>query len=317
MLQKVILRSLKIPIIPNLFILGAPKSGTTALASQLSAHIDIYMGTKEPRYFDAHVFYDYECDYPIKSINAYLDIYSSKESENARYSLDASVFNMYSELSIKNILALSPNAKFIIVLRDPLSASKSMHLQRLKYVDTAMREISTDFDVCWNSLTERAKGNKYPKGCRNKFLFRYDLLYSYNLYLPYIEKLIQRENLIVIDYSVYRSLTKLVHQEILNFLDLNKVDLPISNANTSYAVDRNIVSSAIDFAARSSFHFRSKLGLTGDNLTFLRNLQNFFIRKKAVKQTASDLDREINEFFLLSCKAKADVCEKYSVNKRS
>lgn len=302
------------PEIPNLFILGAPKSGTSALASQLSAHKDIYMGPKEPRFFDAHVFYDYECDYPIKSIESYLALYANKESKSSKYSLDASVFNMYSEFSIKNILSLSPHAKFIVVLRDPLSASKSMHLQRLKYVDPAMREISTDFDVCWKSLPERRGGNKYPHGCRNRFLFRYDLLYSYELYLPFIRRLIKKENIIIIDYSAYRRSTRLVHQAILDFLDLEEADLPLDNINSSFVVDRNVLSIGVEFVARSSLRFRRKFGLTGDSITFLKKAKEIFIRKSPVQATASRLDQEIIEFFSASYKEKSDACDRYLVN---
>ena len=40
--------------LPNLFIIGAPKCGTTALASWLSIHPEIFApATKEPHHFSA------------------------------------------------------------------------------------------------------------------------------------------------------------------------------------------------------------------------------------------------------------------------
>ena len=132
---------------PNLFLIGAPKSGTTSLASILASHPQIFIpDIKEPRFFDAHVYYDYEEDYPYKNISQYLNLYDSIESSNSTYRLDASVFNMYSEKSIKSILELSPDSKFILIIRDPLSASKSMFSQRQKHVLTHLREISNDFE---------------------------------------------------------------------------------------------------------------------------------------------------------------------------
>lgn len=105
--------------VPNLFIIGAPKSGTTSVAYGLSAHPEIYMPkSKEPRYFDAHVYYDNPEDYPFKSVEEYLRLYCDCGPEN-RYLIDASVLNMYSKESIDRILELSPDAKFLIMLRDP------------------------------------------------------------------------------------------------------------------------------------------------------------------------------------------------------
>ena len=47
------------PQIPNLFIIGAPKTGSTALAEILNLHPEIYLDPrKEPRYFDQHIIFD-------------------------------------------------------------------------------------------------------------------------------------------------------------------------------------------------------------------------------------------------------------------
>jgi hypothetical protein len=52
----------------------------------------------------------------------------------SKYRVDGSVFNMYSKESIDRILSLSPNAKFVVILRDPVEASISMH--KLRRADT-------------------------------------------------------------------------------------------------------------------------------------------------------------------------------------
>ena len=160
---------------------------------------------KEILYFDAPVFCDREQDRPTKSKEEYLALFAAPGAGDARYRVDGSVYNMYSQESLDRILQLSPHAKFILLLRDPLSASKSMHLQRLKYAETALRELSTDFCECWHLLEQRAEGKAFPEGCHNRMLFRYDLLYSYDRYLPHVYELIPPERLLIIDYAVYRS----------------------------------------------------------------------------------------------------------------
>ena len=171
---------------PNLYIIGAPKAGTSSLVSDLSKIDGIFVPKiKELKYFDAHVFFDREADYPIKSYDEYLSHYSSRDAQESVYRVDGSVFNMYSQRAIKNILNVSPDSKFIIIVRDPVSSVKSMYLQRMKYTINSMREESNIFSDCWEKIDARKNGQGYPEGCRNKFLFRYDLLYSYEKYIPF------------------------------------------------------------------------------------------------------------------------------------
>lgn len=221
-------------IIPNLFIIGAPKAGTTALANNLAQHKKIYISElKEPRYFDAHTFYDNKSDYLIKNIEEYLELFNNLEAKKSKYRLDASVFNMYSEMSIKNILQLSPDAKFIIILREPVSASVSMHSQRLAYSDPKMRELSEDFKECWKMLKGRKQGLYYPKACQNKILFRYDLLYSYELYIPQIQNLIESKNLFIGFYEDFKNSPDKFYYDIFNFLNIEHIKLQNRKHNKS------------------------------------------------------------------------------------
>jgi hypothetical protein len=44
------------PVLPNFFIAGAPKSGTTSLYHYLGQHPEIYMSPiKEPNYFASEI----------------------------------------------------------------------------------------------------------------------------------------------------------------------------------------------------------------------------------------------------------------------
>lgn len=278
--------------IPNLFLIGAPKSGTTAISNALSQHPSIFVGEKEPRYFDAHVFYDFEEDYPIKDIESYLKVYSGADRSHD-YILDASVFNMYSERSIKDILHFSPNAKFIVVLRDPLQAAKSMHLQRLKYVDLKMREISEDFCTCWQTLQARKEGNGYPDGCRNKFLFRYDLLYSYDLYVDFILDFLGRDRVLFLNYDDLKVNYKYIYSKIFEFLDVGYVDVVNKSLNKSEIVKSSFVNRFLTGGADLSRPFRNFIGLKGKNVQYMKNLIQ--VDKASVK--CESCDSEVKKYF--------------------
>lgn len=292
--------------IPNLFLIGAPKSGTTAVANGLSQHPSIFVGRKEPRYFDAHVFYDFEEDYPIKNVESYLELYR-EVGKCHDYVLDASVFNMYSEKSIKDILNFSPDAKFIVILRDPLQAAKSMHLQRLKYIDVKLREISEDFCICWRSLKAREEGSGYPNGCRNKFLFRYDLLYSYDRYLDFIFEVLGRHRVLFLNYDDLRSNYKYIYSRIFDFLGLDYIEVSNQKLNEAEVVKGSFVNRFLAGSARISRPVREVMGLKGERIRYLKNLVQ--VGKAPVE--CESCDSEVRDYFRGSYQAMRKLAYLY------
>jgi hypothetical protein len=280
---------------PNLFVIGAPKCGTTAFVQELSSHPEIFVGElKETRFFDARTIYDFPEDAPIKSLNDYLELYSSEAAQEAKYRVDGSVFNMYREDSIQDILKMSPNAKFIAILRDPLTASKSMHVQRLKYADTAMREISTNFFDCWDALEERKNGNGFPPGCRSSFLFRYDLIYRYELYLPFLNDLIPPENRLFIRYETYRGQPETVHAHVMDFLQLEHAEIAKTEANPSYVIQPTAKDKLVAMVSKRTRTLRNKLGIDRSQLKFL---DPFLLPQKLKTTYDTSRDDEVKNFF--------------------
>jgi len=283
---------------PNLFLIGAPKCGTTALAINLSNHKDIYLpNQKEPRYFDKAIFYDDENDYLTKTLEDYLKFYDNKQATQTKYKMDASVFNMYKANEIQEILTFSPESKFIIILRDPVEASISMHRQRLTYVDKTMRELSDDFNECWDLLEDRKKGLGYPKGCKNKFLFRYDLLYSYEKYLPYlIDKLGDR--LFIGFYDEYKNKPDEFFTKLFDFLELEQIKIESKKINESLVIKKSLFLNIIEYILKHSLFIRKKLGLTGFKNIKKRLLNLYKIDKKnfEVKQEVYDYFKPTYEY---------------------
>lgn len=269
---------------PNLFLIGAPKAGTTALAQSLSLHPDIFCKTKEPRFFDAQVFYDDPTLYPIKNIEDYLENYACEEAMRSRYCLDASVFIMYSADAISEILKLRPDSKFLLVLRDPISATKSMFIQRLKYVEQEMREVSDDFGECLALLDSRAHGDGLPKGCKTSFVFRYDALYHYERYLDQIIDLVGAENVLVLRYEDYKENPSEFFLSILEWLDLDSVTGIDSSVevNSGSALSFNYWNRIMIWLAKFSFPIRKVLGLTGDRVGRVKDLLNSSFKEQKV-----------------------------------
>lgn len=269
---------------PDLFLIGAPKAGTSALADVLAGHPDVFAAKKEPRYFDAAVFHDDPLKHAFRSLADYLGLYRSRAAQAAHYRLDASTFIMYDPSAVLRIREISPDARFLVVLRDPVEASRSMHAQRMKYADPALRELSEDFCTCWQLLEERRNGTGFPEGCRNRILFRYDHLYHYERHIPPILEAIGSNPILMIDFQDLRESPEETVQMVAGFLDLDTDQFPdMRTVNASHhrsaAQGDRLRSGIIKTLARITRTGRQRLGLIGYRATTLKRVAVALIRK--------------------------------------
>lgn len=101
---------------PNFFIVGAAKSGTSALAYLLGQNSDIFMSpVKEPYYF---------CNKPEVSKNEYFSLFQGSERFIARG--EATTGYLYDPSSPQKIKDFCVNAKIIVILRNPVAMAYSL-----------------------------------------------------------------------------------------------------------------------------------------------------------------------------------------------
>jgi hypothetical protein len=129
---------------PSFFIAGAPKAGTSALHSFLSAHPQVCMSrVKEPNYFshDAiakqKLYYESE---DVTSLNEYLQLFNC--SDTAVIAGEGSVSYLFYPEVAQRIFDFNPDSKIIISLRQPVSRAFS-HYQ----MDYSLGLVNADFDV--------------------------------------------------------------------------------------------------------------------------------------------------------------------------
>lgn len=105
--------------IPNFFILGAGRCGSTTLYSMLSQHPQVFMPKiKEPSFF---------CSYfqVVKDPVSYFNLFDPTNNEIAIG--EASHVYLSNPESAKVIHALIPNAKFILIFRNPTERAYSLY----------------------------------------------------------------------------------------------------------------------------------------------------------------------------------------------
>jgi hypothetical protein len=109
---------------PDFFIVGAPRSGTTAMFHYLSSHPEINMSDrKEMHFFGSDLHFGPQLY--RRELKAYLAEYEGRD--DARRAGDASVWYLMSKKAAGEIKAFNPDASIIIMLRDPTELLQSMY----------------------------------------------------------------------------------------------------------------------------------------------------------------------------------------------
>jgi hypothetical protein len=142
-------------VLPNFIIIGAGKSGTTALYEYLHEHPEVYMSAvKETNFFalEGETLIEAKDDpeqmnhYPwsITTREAYEALFDGVRDEKAVG--EVSPMYLYHPDAPAKIKSTLPNAKLIVILRNPVDRlySRYMHLARER------REPSETFEECLN-----------------------------------------------------------------------------------------------------------------------------------------------------------------------
>ncbi len=151
--------------VPNFFIVGAPKCGTTALSEYLRDHPNVFMSRpKEP-----HFFAD---DLPgtryVITLPDYQKLFASRAPQHTRVG-EASVWYLYSSNAIQRIRDFNRDARLIVMLRNPLDLIPSLHGHML----FAFNEDCGDLADAWELQDLRRRGENLPAKCFEQRLLQY------------------------------------------------------------------------------------------------------------------------------------------------
>lgn len=134
---------------PNFFIVGTPKSGTTSLFHYLQEHPEVFLPElKEPHFFSCpEVKNTYYKTKIVDSKEEYLDLYQETESYKAVGDLSSSY--LFNKETPKRIHQFNPDAKIIIVLRNPVDRALSHYLMdvNLGYINASLSKVINNKDT--------------------------------------------------------------------------------------------------------------------------------------------------------------------------
>jgi hypothetical protein len=210
--------------VPDFFIVGHHKSGTTALYEMLRAHPQIFMpAVKEPRFLasDLRALVPSTPSQPA-TIEEYLALFAAA-GEHQRVG-EASPSYLRSRAAPAAIAALAPAARIIAIFREPASFVRSLHLQLLQEHLESERDLAR---AVANEQIERA-------GTRVQ---RYSDHVHYAEQLRRYHETFPREQVLALIYEDFRADNAGTLRRVLRFLDVDEhVAITPREANPSVQV---------------------------------------------------------------------------------
>jgi Sulfotransferase domain len=234
--------------LPDFFIVGHPKCGTTALYEMLAAHPEVYMSeVKEPRYFAS----DLPSPYQPRSLGGrdetyedYLSLFAGARPEQRIG--EGSTAYIWSQTAAGLIARAQPTARIIAILREPASFLRSLHLQLLQHKSEEVASLREAIE-----LEPRRRAGE----ALTKINEAWPQVLMYTDRVRYVEQLrryreaFPAEQVLVLLYDDFRADNDATVRSVQRFLGIEELGAnEISRANPS--VQRRV---GVDNALHSAF----------------------------------------------------------------
>ncbi|MGH2540300.1 MAG: sulfotransferase family protein [Actinomycetota bacterium] len=212
---------------PDFFIVGAPKSGTTAMYAYLREHPELFLPErKELRFFGS----DLEIrDRHRLSTEEYLAHFAA--GGEVRRIGTAYVWYLYSREAAREIAEFSPDAHVVAMLRNPIEMLHALHGEHLSNGN----EDIVDFTAALDAEPERRRGRRIPPHAHLPQGLWYSTIPRYTEQLQRYVDAFGRERLHVILYDDFAADTSASYGGVLRFLgvrdDVRPASFDVVNAS--------------------------------------------------------------------------------------
>jgi hypothetical protein len=204
--------------VPEFFIVGHAKSGTTALYEMLRQHPQIFMPASKEPWFFAEELLERTPPRPggtPQTLAEYRTWFAAAGPD--QIAGEASALYLWSRTAAARIAQARPDARVIAILREPASFLRSLHMQFIQvYVET-----ENDFAKALALEGARRRGEHVPRHT----YWPQALLYSDHV--RYVEQLrryreaFSPEQLLVLVYDDFRADNEATVRSVLRFLDVD------------------------------------------------------------------------------------------------
>ncbi|MCW4153901.1 sulfotransferase domain-containing protein [Halomonas sp. 18H] len=253
---------------PDFFIPGAPKCGTTTLAGWLARHPLIgFSNPKEPRFFNS----DFDLPNRPVDLSEYLDLFPNRPDGGLLG--EATTGYMVSKSAIASIRELRPDAKFIMCLRNPIDLFVSLHRQRLK---EGYENILDPYEA-WKSVSARRDGRIVPKLCPDPQMLDYYRYCAIGDQLELLQKFAPQNTHVVFAEDLSNK-PQATFDSVCDFLGLPLHEIDSSERVNTARVPRSPI---VSHFLRCSGQLRNKLGFK-KGFGIAKKIERFNLKKPEV-----------------------------------
>jgi hypothetical protein len=204
--------------IPDFFVVGNSKSGTTALYEMLRRHPQIFMpDCKEPWFF-ADELHDRTPPRPEgtpETLEEYMRLFEPAGAD--QLAGEATALYLWSRTAATRIAQVAPKGRMIAILREPVSFLNSLHLQFVKtYVET-----ENDLGRALALEEQRRHGRSIPRYTYWPKTLLYSDHVRYVAQLRRFESVFPREQMLVLIYDDFRADNEATVRRVLRFLGVD------------------------------------------------------------------------------------------------
>ena len=207
-----------------IFIVGAPRCGTTTMARWLQAHPQVlFPFVKEPHYFWQHDLRGLD-DSTLRTTieHDYLDHFFGEPTPEQTTAADCSVSYLYTPEQLEPALKLWPDSRFVVAARDPMTLLPSLHKRLIFTGDENLRR----FEDAWAAIPDRAAGRRIPWSTIEPRWLRYDEAARYGAYVERLFDAVGKERCVVMLFDDLVADPAGQHRRLVDFAGLSPVPPP-------------------------------------------------------------------------------------------
>ncbi|WP_431135809.1 sulfotransferase family protein [Psychroserpens mesophilus] len=280
---------------PDFFVVGAAKSGTTALWKYFQQHPEIFVtdliGNKELGY--------YSNQYGIDSEERYLSHFLSAKP----HQLIGEVCHVYltSEESAKWIKKEVSNAKIIIILRHPVERAYSLYnwmtMHGYEYATTFAKALKKETKIINNTYDKTKLTHDFEKN------YHY---FNSGFYYNQVKRFLDtfgEQNVLILEYEEFLNHEKQVLNSIFNFLGVS-TDIQIVKGKTNKS--KKVMSVPLQYWLKTYLNKTRGMGFKRKQL--IQRAIKWNIIDKKPSAISAKLKHQLEEGYAKDVKLLSELC---------
>lgn len=278
---------------PNLFMIGAPKCGTTALARYLDEHPNVAIAPqKETWFWSSDVIHPLPPHLRVQSETEYRALFQGLKPE-ARTLVDASTSYLFSRCAVGNILRFNPDARFVAILRRPRDMVHSLFWEQ-RY---SLAERCTDFEEAWREARDLR-----PRHASGSLSYcDYAWIGSFATHWERLSREVPPERRLILLFEDFVVRPREVYRTLLDFAgvaDDGRSEFPVVNeAKVSSSPVASWLAHELPYRAPALFKMGRRLSRAAGIHNVRGSFMNLFSRRLDKPSVSPALAAEIDAFF--------------------